>query len=101
MKFLLAILVVLLLAGGVAAFVVKTGRLPIAANTPPDFVDRVAVTAKFKAVVRGAAGLQVTVPAEGATVRKGREDYVENYLPCHRAPRGQPGPVPEGLEPQA
>ena len=53
MKFLLAILVVLLVVGGAAAFVVKTGRLPIAATTPPDVVDRVAMTAKFKAVQRG------------------------------------------------
>ncbi|HEU0108099.1 MAG TPA: cytochrome c [Vicinamibacteria bacterium] len=100
MKFLLAILVVLLLAGGVAAFVVKTGRLPIAATTPPDFVDRVAVTAKFKAVVRGAAGLQVTVPTDAASVSKGREHYVENCLPCHGAPGVKPAEFAEGMNPK-
>src|SRR5260221_6573222 len=101
MKFLLAILVVLLLAGGVAAFVVKTGRLPIAANTPPDFVDRVAVTAKFKAGVRGAAGLQVTAPADAASVRNGPEHYVENCPPCHRGPRGKSAAFAQGLKPKA
>ena len=100
MKFLLAILVVLLLAGGVAAFVVKTGRLPIAATTPPDFVDRVTMTAKFKAVVRGASGLQVTVPADAASVSRGREHYVENCLPCHGAPGVKPAEFAEGMNPK-
>jgi mono/diheme cytochrome c family protein len=100
MKFLLAILVVLLVVGGAAAFVVKTGRLPIAATTPPDFVDRVAVTAKFKAVVRGAAGLQVTVPADPASVSRGREHYVENCLPCHGAPGVKPEEFAEGMNPK-
>jgi mono/diheme cytochrome c family protein len=100
MKFLLAILVVLLVVGGAAAFVVKTGRLPIAATTPPDFVDRVAVTAKFKAVVRGAAGLQVTVPADAASVSRGREHYVENCLPCHGAPGVKPAEFAEGMNPK-
>jgi len=100
MKFLLAILVVLLLVVGVAAFVVKTGRLPIAATTPPDFVDRVAVTARFKAVVRGAAGLQVTVSADPASVLRGREHYVENCLPCHGAPGVKPAEFTEGMKPK-
>jgi len=100
MKFLLAILVVLLVIGGAAAFMVKTGRLPIAATTPPDFVDRVAVTAKYKAVVRSAAGLQVTVPTDPASVSRGREHYVENCLPCHGAPGVKPAEFAEGMNPK-
>jgi mono/diheme cytochrome c family protein len=85
-KFLLGIVVVLLLVGGAAVFVVETGRVPVAATRPPDVVDRVAMTAKFKAVLRGGAGLQVKLPADSASIARGREHYVENCLPCHGAP---------------
>jgi mono/diheme cytochrome c family protein len=100
MKFLLAIVVVLLLVGGVGAFVVETGRMPIAATTPPDVVDRVAITAKFKAVVRGASGLQVKLPADAASVARGRDHYVENCLPCHGAPGVKPAEFAEGMNPK-
>jgi mono/diheme cytochrome c family protein len=100
MKFVLAILIVLLVVGGAAAFVVKTGRLPIAATTPPDIVDRVAMTAKFKAVVRHAAGLQVTLPTDAASVARGRDHYVENCLPCHGAPGVKPAEFAEGMNPK-
>ena len=99
MKFVLAILVVLLIVGGAAAFVVKTGRLPIAATTPPDIVDRVAVTAKFKAVVRHADGLQVTLPTDAASVARGRDHYVENCLPCHGAPGVKRAEFAQGMNP--
>lgn len=100
MKFLLAILVVLLLVGGVAAFVVETGRVPIAATAPPDVVDRFALAAKPKAVARGAAGLQVKVPADAASLARGRDHYVEHCLPCHGAPGVKPAEFAEGMNPK-
>jgi mono/diheme cytochrome c family protein len=99
-KFLLGIVVLLLLVGAAAAFVIETGRVPIAATTPPDVVDRVAITAKFKAVVHNAAGLQVTLPADAASVAKGRDHYVENCLPCHGAPGVKPAEFAEGMNPK-
>lgn len=99
-KFLLAVVVVLLVVGAAAAFVVQTGRLPLAATTPPDVVDRVAMTAKFKAVQRGGDGLRVTLPADAASVARGREHYVENCLPCHGAPGVKPAEFAEGMNPR-
>ena len=92
--------VVLLLLGGAGAFLVHTGRLPVAATTPPDVVDRVAMTAKFKAVVHHAAGLQVNLPVDAASIAKGREHYVENCLPCHGAPGVKPAEFAEGMNPR-
>lgn len=100
MRILLWIVVLLLLVGAAAAFVIETGRVPIAATTPPDVVDRVAITAKFRAVVHNAAGLQVTLPADAASVAKGREHYVENCLPCHGAPGVKPAEFAEGMNPK-
>ena len=100
MKFLLGMLAFLLLVGGVAAFVVHTGRLPVAATTPPDVMDRVAMTAKFKAVQRGGDGLQVTLPTDAASVARGRDHYVENCLPCHGAPGVKPAEFAEGMNPK-
>jgi len=98
-KFLLAILVVLLVAGGAGAFLVHTGRLPVAATTPADLVDRIAMTAKFEAVRRGGNGLQVTLPTDAAALVRGREHYVENCLPCHGAPGIKPAEFAQGMNP--
>ena len=98
-KFLLAILVVLLVAGAAGAFFVHTGRLPVAATTPPDVVDRVAMTAKFEAVRRGGNGLQVVLPTDAASIARGREHYVENCLPCHGGPGVKPAEFAQGMNP--
>ena len=98
-KILLVVLVVLLVAGGVGAFLVHTGRLPIAATTPPDLVDRIAMTAKFEAVRRGGNGLQVTLPTDAASLAEGREHYVENCLPCHGAPGVKRAEFAQGMNP--
>jgi mono/diheme cytochrome c family protein len=100
LKFLLAVLAVLLVLAGVGAFFVHTGRLPVAATTPPDFVDRVAMTAKFEAVRRGGNGLQVTLPTDAASIARGREHYAENCLPCHGAPGVKPAEFAEGMNPR-
>ena len=99
LKILLAILVVLLVLAGVGAFLVHTGRLPLAATTPPDLVDRIAMTAKFEAVRRGGDGLQVTLPTDAASLAEGREHYVENCLPCHGAPGVKPAEFAQGMNP--
>jgi mono/diheme cytochrome c family protein len=99
LKILLAILVVLLVMAGVGAFLVHTGRLPVAATTPPDLVDRIAMTAKFEAVRRGGNGLQVTLPTDAASLAEGREHYVENCLPCHGAPGVKPAEFAQGMNP--
>jgi mono/diheme cytochrome c family protein len=98
-QFLLGIVVVLLVAGAAGAFLVHTGRLPIAATTPPDVVDRVAMTAKFEAVRRNGAGLKVTLPSDPASLARGREHYVENCLPCHGAPGVKRAEFAEGMNP--
>jgi mono/diheme cytochrome c family protein len=98
-KFLLAIVAVLLILAGTGAFLVHTGRLPVAATTPPDLVDRVAMTAKFEAVRRGGNGLQVTLPTDAASITRGREHYVENCLPCHGAPGVKPVEFAQGMNP--
>lgn len=98
-KILLVVLGVLLVAGGVGAFLVHTGRLPIAATTPPDLVDRIAMTAKFEAVRRGGNGLQVTLPTDAASLAEGREHYVENCLPCHGAPGVKRAEFAQGMNP--
>jgi mono/diheme cytochrome c family protein len=99
-KTLLVILVVVALAGGAGAFFVHTGRLPVAATTPADLVDRIAMTAKFEAVRRGGNGLQVTLPTDAASIARGREHYVENCLPCHGAPGVKPAEFAEGMNPR-
>ena len=99
LKFLLAVLAVVVLAGGVGAFLVHTGRLPLAATTPADLVDRIAMTAKFEAVRRGGNGLQVTLPTDAAAVARGRDHYVENCLPCHGAPGVKPAEFAQGMNP--
>jgi len=99
-KLLLAIVVLLLIAGGLGAFLVHTGRLPVAATTPADLVDRIAMTAKFEAVRRGGNGLQVTLPTDAASVARGREHYVENCLPCHGAPGVKAAEFAEGMNPR-
>ena len=96
---LLAILVVLLVAGAAGAFLVHSGRLPVAATTPADLVDRVAMTAKFEAVRRGGNGLQVTLPGDAASIAAGRAHYVENCLPCHGAPGVKAAEFAEGMDP--
>ena len=98
-KFLIAVLAVLLVLAGIGAFLVHTGRLPVAATTPPDLVDRVAMTAKFKAVQRGGNGLQVTLLTDAASIARGREHYVENCLPCHGAPGVKPAEFAQGMNP--
>ena len=98
-KFLLAILVVLLVAGGMGAFFVHSGRLPVAATTPADLVDRIAMTAKFEAVRRGGNGLQVVLPTDAASIARGREHYVENCLPCHGGPGVKPAEFAQGMNP--
>ena len=100
MKLLLAIVVVLLVLGGAVAFVVETGRVPIAATAPPDVVDRLAMAAKAKAVARGASGLQVKLPTDAVSLARGRDHYVENCLPCHGAPDVKPAEFAEGLNPK-
>ena len=100
LKFLLAVLVVLLVLAGVGAFLVHTGRLPVGATTPPDLVDRVAMTAKFEAVRRAGNGLQVTLPTDPASIARGREHYVENCLPCHGAPGVKSAEFAEGMNPK-
>lgn len=98
-KFLLAVLAVLLVLAGTGAFLVHTGRLPVAATTPADLVDRVAMTAKFEAVRRGGNGLQVTLPTDAAALARGREHYMENCLPCHGAPGVKPAEFAQGMNP--
>jgi mono/diheme cytochrome c family protein len=98
--FLLAVVFLMLLAGGAAFFLVQTGRVPIAATMPADAVDRVAMTAKFKAIQRAGAGLQVTVPTDAASIARGRDHYVENCLPCHGAPGVKPAEFAEGMNPK-
>ena len=98
-RFLLAVLAVLLVLAGIGAFFVHTGRLPVAATTPPDLVDRIAMTAKFEAVRRGGNGLQVTLPTDAASLAEGREHYVENCLPCHGAPGVKPAEFAQGMNP--
>ena len=98
-KALLVVLVVLLIAGGAGAFLVHTGRLPIAATNPPDLVDRIAMTAKFEAVRRGGNRLQVTLPTDAASLAEGREHYVENCLPCHGAPGVKRAEFAQGMNP--
>jgi mono/diheme cytochrome c family protein len=95
----LAVLAVLLLAGAVGAFFVHTGRLPVAATTPADLVDRVAMTAKFEAVRRGGNALQITLPTDAAALARGREHYVENCLPCHGAPGVKAAEFAQGMNP--
>jgi mono/diheme cytochrome c family protein len=99
LKILFAILVVLLVLSGVGAFLVHSGRLPVAATTPADLVDRIAMTAKFEAVRRGGDGLQVTLPTDAASLAEGREHYVENCLPCHGAPGVKPAEFAQGMNP--
>jgi len=98
-RLLLAVLAVLLVLAGIGAFFVHTGRLPVAATTPPDLVDRIAMTAKFEAVRRGGNGLQVTLPTDAASLAEGREHYVENCLPCHGAPGVKPAEFAQGMNP--
>jgi mono/diheme cytochrome c family protein len=99
-RFLLAVLAVLLVLTGIGAFFVHTGRLPVAATTPPDVVDRVAMTAKFTAVQRSGSKLQVKLPSDAASVARGREHYVENCLPCHGAPGVKAAEFAEGMNPR-
>jgi mono/diheme cytochrome c family protein len=99
-RFLLAVLAVLLVLAGFGAFLVHTGRLPVAATTPPDVVDRLAMTAKFTAVQRNGSRLQVKLPADAASVARGREHYVENCMPCHGAPGVKAAEFAEGMNPR-
>jgi mono/diheme cytochrome c family protein len=98
-KALLAVLAAVVLAGAFGAFFVHTGRLPVAATTPADLVDRIAMTAKFEAVRRGGNGLQVTLPTDAVALARGREHYVENCLPCHGAPGVKPAEFAQGMNP--
>ena len=98
-KFLIALLAVLLVLAGIGAFLVHTGRLPLAATTPPDLVDRIAMTAKFEAVRRGGNRLQVTLPTDAASLAEGRAHYVENCLPCHGAPGVKRAEFAQGMNP--
>jgi mono/diheme cytochrome c family protein len=100
-KFVLGMLAVLLLAGAIGAFLVHTGRLPIAATTPPDLVDRIAMTAKFEAVRRQGSGVEVTLPSDPASLVRGRAAYVESCLPCHGAPGVEPADFADGMNPKA
>jgi mono/diheme cytochrome c family protein len=100
LKFLLGMVVVLLLLGGAGAFLVHTGRLPVAATTPPDVVDRVAMTAKFTAVQRNGSRQQVKLPTDAASVARGRDHYIENCLPCHGAPGVKAAEFAEGMNPR-
>jgi mono/diheme cytochrome c family protein len=99
LKFVLGIVVAVVLLAAVGAFLVHTGRLPIAATTPADIVDRVAMTARFEAVRRRGAALQVTLPTDPASLARGREHYVENCLPCHGAPGVKRAEFAEGMNP--
>jgi mono/diheme cytochrome c family protein len=101
MKFLLGLLFAFLLACAVGAFLVHTGRLPIAATTPADMVDRIAMTAKFEAVRRSGADVKVTLPSDPASLARGRSHYVENCLPCHGAPGVKRAEFAEGMNPIA
>jgi mono/diheme cytochrome c family protein len=99
LKLLLGILIAFLFAVAIGAFLVHTGRLPIAATTPADIVDRIAMTAKFEAVRRNGAGLKVTLPSDPASWARGREHYVENCMPCHGAPGVKRAEFAEGMNP--
>src|SRR5438105_8725257 len=99
MKFLLGILVGLVLIGVGALAFVKTGRATIAASTPPDVLDRLAISAKVHAVSRGAGGLSVQIPSDAAAATRGWHHYDDNCMPCHGAPGVKAAEFAEGVNP--
>ncbi len=97
MRFLGGLVVGILLVSLGAAFVVYGGHLSVAASTPPDMLDRVAPTARDKAIARQAP--QMRLPAEPAAATRGMEHYGENCLPCHGAPGVKPMEMAQGMNP--
>lgn len=97
MRFLLGLIFGLLLVGAGGALLVYGGRVSVAATTPPDIVDRVAPTARDRAIARQAPAM--TIAADPAAARRGMEHYDENCLPCHAAPGLKPSEFAQGMNP--
>jgi mono/diheme cytochrome c family protein len=98
MRFIAGLVVGLLLVGAAVAFVVYGGRFAVAATTPPDIVDRLAPTARDRAIAREAP--KMTLPADDETAARGMVHYRENCLPCHGAPGVKPAEFAEGMNPK-
>jgi mono/diheme cytochrome c family protein len=98
MRFIAGLIVGLLLVGAAVAFVVYGGRFAVAANTPPDIVDRLAPTARDRAIARQAP--KMSLPADEKAAPRGMEHYGENCLPCHGAPGVKAAEFAEGMNPK-
>jgi mono/diheme cytochrome c family protein len=80
-----SLLSLVFIAVGVYVFL-SSGRLNVAATTPPDTIDELAEFALDRALERQAAGTTVSIPKDAAGLERGLPHFRENCLPCHGAP---------------
>jgi mono/diheme cytochrome c family protein len=97
MRFVLGLIFGLILVGAAGAFMVYGGRVSVAATTPPDMLDKLAPTARDRAIARLAPAM--TIAADPAAARRGMEHYDDNCLPCHGAPGTKPAEFAQGMNP--
>ena len=97
MRFVAGLVVGLLIVAIAGGLLVYGGRMSIAANTPPDMLDKFAPVARDRAIARNATPL--SIPADPARAARGMEHYGENCLPCHGAPTVKPMELAQGMNP--
>jgi len=102
MKFLFGIVTGILIVAGAAAFVIASGRFPVAATNPPSDLEKaVATLALRRSVARLAPRAENPVKAAPEVLAKGLGHYRSMCLTCHGAGTVDPSPIGEGLNPPA
>lgn len=77
----------------------RSGRAPVAASAPADWIDSVAPWVFDRALAKQTAGSTVSIPKDPAAVARGLSHYKENCLPCHGAPGVKEAEFSQGLNP--
>jgi mono/diheme cytochrome c family protein len=83
-----------------ASVFVTLGAFPLAASSPPDIFDKLALDVRNRTIKKKAQSI-ASVPGEAGpeSVRRGLVHYRENCLPCHSAPDASPEEFAQGLNP--
>lgn len=83
-----------------ATVFISLGAFPLAADSPPDILDKLAPDVRNRTIKKKAASL-TAVPGDSGpeAIQRGLVHYRENCMPCHGAPEGSASEFSQGLNP--
>ena len=99
-KLVLGMLLGLVFVAIGATVFITAGAFPLAASSPPDMMDNLALDVRNRTIKKKARAI-TSVPGEAGpeSIRRGLVHYRENCLPCHSAPDASPAEFAQGLNP--